>query len=73
MAKDESPKPHLFMGKIESNRPRELLAMDFALIDKSMGIKDVLIVTDIFTGYSFVAVTPLPNQPFGALSPVPRW
>jgi len=41
------------MGKIEANRPWELLAMDFTLLDKRMGIENVLIVTDTFTRYSF--------------------
>jgi len=57
IAKEEYPKPRPLMGKIEANRPWELLAMDFTLLDKRMGIENVIIVTDTFTRYSFAFPT----------------
>lgn len=34
-----------------------MLATDFTVLDERMEIENVLIVTDVFTGYSFVFLT----------------
>lgn len=57
VGKDEFPKARPFMGTIEANKPWELLAMDFTLLDKRMGVENVLVVTDVFTRYTFAFPT----------------
>jgi len=57
VAKDETPKPCTPMGKIEARKPWEMLAIDFTVLDKRQGIENVLIITDVFTRYSFAFPT----------------
>jgi len=57
VGKDEFPKARTFMGTVEASKPWELLAMDFTLLDKRMGVENVLVVTDVFTRYSFAFPT----------------
>lgn len=57
ISREESPKLHPFMSKIEVDKPWELLAMHLAFLDKRMGIGNVSVVTDTFTRYSFAFLT----------------
>ena len=45
------------MGKIEAEKPWEMLAIDFTVLEKRLGIENVLIVIDVFTRYSFAFPT----------------
>jgi len=53
VAKDETPKSHALMGRLDTSKPWEMLAIDFTVLEKRMGMENVLIVTDIFSRYSF--------------------
>ena len=57
VAKKEFPKPQTLMGKLEASRPWEMIAVDFTILEKRMGIENILVVTDIFTRYSFAIPT----------------
>lgn len=57
VAKAETPKPCTPMGKIEAGKPWEMLAIDFTVLDKRQGIENVLIITDVFTRFSFAFPT----------------
>lgn len=56
-AKDEYPSPHLYMGKLEASKPWEMMAMDFTVLERSNGIENVLIVTDVFTRFAWAVPT----------------
>jgi len=57
VAKAETPKPCTPMGKIEAGKPWEMLAIDFTVLDTRQGIENVLIITDVFTRFSFAFPT----------------
>jgi len=57
VAKDETPKSHALMGRLDTNKPWEILAIDFTVLEKRMGMEIILIITDIFSRYSFAFPT----------------
>ena len=46
-------KVHSAMGSLTANKPLNVVAMDFTLLDRaSSGLENVLVMTDVFTKYT---------------------
>ena len=49
----EGRKVHSAMGSLTANKPLDVVAMDFTLLDRaSSGLENVLVMTDVFTKYT---------------------
>ncbi|XDV17974.1 hypothetical protein PO909_023762 [Leuciscus waleckii] len=60
-AKDTQPVVQSFMGHLLAERPNQILAIDFTLLEPSRsGIENVLVMTDVFT--KFTQAVPTRNQ-----------
>ncbi|RXN11634.1 Transposon Ty3-I Gag-Pol poly [Labeo rohita] len=60
-AKDTQPVVQSFMGHLLAERPNQILAFDFTLLEPSRsGIENVLVMTDVFT--KFTQAVPTRNQ-----------
>ncbi|KAL0180472.1 hypothetical protein M9458_022878, partial [Cirrhinus mrigala] len=60
-AKDTQPVVQSFMGHLLAERPNQILAIDFTLLEPShSGIENVLVMTDVFT--KFTQAVPTRNQ-----------
>lgn len=60
-AKDTQPVVQSFMGHLLAERPNQILAIDFTLLEpSSSGIENVLVMTDVFT--KFMQAVPTRNQ-----------
>ena len=57
ISKQELPKPKNFMGRLEASRPWELMAIDFTMLEKRLGYENVMVVTDVFSRFSFAIPT----------------
>jgi len=51
------PKVKAHMGHLTATRPFEVLAMDFTLLEPSQGYENVLVITDVFTKWTFAIPT----------------
>ena len=61
VAKATQPKVRTFMGHLSASKPREIVAIDFTVLDKaSDGRENVLVVTDVFS--KFTQAYPTPDQ-----------
>ena len=40
------------MGHVKATRPFELIAVDFTVLEKSCGIENVLVITDVFSKFT---------------------
>jgi len=47
----------LLTGRLDTSKPWEMLAIDFTVLEKRMGMENILIITDIFSHYSFAFPT----------------
>lgn len=57
-AKDTEPVASSFMGHLLASRPNEILAVDFTLLEASRsGFENVLVMTDVFTKFTFAVPT----------------
>lgn len=62
------------LGRLVANRPLEVLAIDFTLMEKSVGgFENVLVMTDIFTKFSVAVSTKDQKAPSAAKALVKRW
>jgi len=57
VASDETPKLHALLGTLDTNKLWEMLSVDFTVLEKRMGMENILIITDIFSRYSFAFPT----------------
>lgn len=57
-AKNVQPTASSFMGHLLASRPNEILAVDFTVLEPtSLGIENVLVMTDVFTKYTLAVPT----------------
>ena len=69
MGKEEGIRAKTKLGTVEASRPWEVLAMDFTLLDPSRdGKENVLVITDVFSKYSFAFATK--NQRAGTVAKI---
>ncbi|XP_046715772.1 uncharacterized protein LOC124392652 [Silurus meridionalis] len=58
VTKDTQPLAQTFMGRLMSSRPNDILAVDFTVLEPtSSGIKNVLVMTDVFSKYTLAVPT----------------
>ena len=58
LAKDTRPATQSFMGHLLADRPNEILAIDFTVLEPSAsGLENVLVMTDVFTKYTLAVPT----------------
>jgi transposase InsO family protein len=48
------------LGNIRANKPREIIAIDFTILERAQGIENVLVITDVFS--KFVKCVPTKDQ-----------
>ncbi len=58
VAKMSQPAARSFMGHLLASRPNEILAIDFTVLEPSRnGVEDVLVMTDVFSKYTWAVPT----------------
>ena len=58
VAKVRQPVAHSFMGHLLASRPNEILDIDFTILEPSRnGMEDVLVMTDVFSKYTWAVPT----------------
>ena len=69
MGKEEGVRAKTKLGTLEANRPWEVLAVDFTLLDPARdGKENVLVVTDVFS--KFALAFPTKNQKAGTVAKI---
>lgn len=48
---------HTSMGHISASQPKECIAIDFSVLEKSQGFENVLVLTDVFSKWTIAVPT----------------